>query len=64
MIGPTLMSMLAFIVFGATKGSLTAQDVFSALVYFNMIRLPLLMLPNVCPHSRFKNHDLLVSQYL
>jgi energy-coupling factor transporter ATP-binding protein EcfA2 len=46
-IGPALMSVVSFIVLGATSanGAVNAGDVFSALVYFNMLRLPLMMLP-------------------
>jgi ABC-type multidrug transport system fused ATPase/permease subunit len=35
MTGPTLMSVAAFIVYGATTEQVTAQAIFSALVYFN-----------------------------
>lgn len=38
------MSVAAFIVYGAVS-EVTPQAIFSALVYFNLLRLPLMMLP-------------------
>jgi len=45
--GPLTMSLLAFITLGASGGELRAADVFSSLVLFNQLRLPLMMFPNV-----------------
>lgn len=48
MVCPTLMSVVSFITLGAASPSqLTAQNVFSSLVYFNLLRTPLMVLPMV-----------------
>ena len=39
MVGPTLMSVIAFIVLGSSGGDLSPEKVFAALVYFNIVRL-------------------------
>eukprot|EP00455_Lapot_gusevi_P037310 TRINITY_DN416_c0_g1_i6.p1 TRINITY_DN416_c0_g1~~TRINITY_DN416_c0_g1_i6.p1 ORF type:complete len:1330 (+),score=511.36 TRINITY_DN416_c0_g1_i6:191-4180(+) len=45
MVGPTLMSLAAFLVLGASGATMGPEKIFSALVYFNLLRLPLMMLP-------------------
>jgi ATP-binding cassette subfamily C (CFTR/MRP) protein 1 len=46
-LGPIFMSVLSFIVLGATRGAdaVTADSVFSALVYFNLLRFPIIVFP-------------------
>ncbi len=44
-LGPTIMTLIAFLTLGATDPNFTAQRVFVALVYFNLLRLPMMMLP-------------------
>ena len=45
--GPILMSLVAFIVLASTGGDLTPENVFAALVLFNLLRFPLMQLPFV-----------------
>ena len=45
--GPIFMSLVAFIVLAATGGDLTPENVFSALVLFNLLRFPLMQVPFV-----------------
>ena len=45
--GPIFMSLIAFIVLAATGGDLTPENVFSALVLFNLLRFPLMQVPFV-----------------
>jgi ATP-binding cassette subfamily C (CFTR/MRP) protein 1 len=46
MIGPSLMTTLTYIVLGATQSTpVTATQVFVGIVYFNLLRLPLMLLP-------------------
>jgi len=43
--GPLLMSLLAFITLGLTTDNLEAQYIFSSLTLFNLLRMPLMLLP-------------------
>ena len=45
--GPIMMSLVAFIVLASTGGDLTPENVFAALVLFNLLRFPLMQLPFV-----------------
>ena len=45
--GPIFMSLVAFIVLAASGGDLTPENVFSALVLFNLLRFPLMQVPFV-----------------
>ena len=45
--GPILMSLVAFIVLASTGGDLTPENVFAALVLFNLLRFPLMQVPFV-----------------
>ena len=45
--GPIFMSLVAFIVLAATGGELSPENVFSALVLFNLLRFPLMQVPFV-----------------
>ena len=45
--GPILMCLVAFIVLASTGGDLTPENVFAALVLFNLLRFPLVQLPFV-----------------
>jgi hypothetical protein len=40
-----LASVISFTIYGAMKGGLVAADVFSSLALFQLLRLPLMMLP-------------------
>ena len=46
-LGPILMALGSFIVLGATGGQLKASNVFSSVVLFNLLRMPLMQIPNV-----------------
>ena len=46
-LGPILMALGSFIVLGVTGGGLAPADVFSSVVLFNLLRMPLMQIPNV-----------------
>lgn len=46
-LGPILMAAGSFICLGATGGDLQASSVFSSVVLFNLLRMPLMQIPNV-----------------
>jgi|EP01049_Picozoa_sp_SAG25_P007020 ATP-binding cassette subfamily C (CFTR/MRP) protein 1 len=46
-VNPVLVSLLTFGVYAVTEGDLTAEVAFTALSLFNILRMPMIMLPNV-----------------
>lgn len=56
-LAPILMALGSFVVLGATGGSLNASDIFSSVVLFNLLRMPLMQIPNVLSvaHTRHQH---------